>query len=42
MNPSLKDALFALAPAKRAENRDAFLDAVCEGDAELRAFESSR
>ncbi len=36
MNPSNEEALFALALAKPAEKRPAFLDAVCEGDAALR------
>jgi serine/threonine protein kinase len=37
MNPSPEEALFQLALAKPAEKRAAFLDAICEGDAALRA-----
>ena len=37
MNSSPEEALFALALAKPVEKRAAFLDAVCEGDAALRA-----
>ena len=37
MNPNREEALFALALEKPAEKRPAFLDAVCEGDAALRA-----
>jgi hypothetical protein len=37
MNPNREEALFALALAKPAEKQPAFLDAVCEGDAALRA-----
>jgi hypothetical protein len=37
MPPSNEEALFALALAKPVEKRPAFLDAVCEGDASLRA-----
>ena len=33
MNSSPEEALFALALAKPAEKRAAFLDAMCEGDA---------
>ena len=36
MNPTPEEALFALALAKPAAKRPAFLDAVCEGDAALR------
>ena len=36
MNPTPEEALFALALAKPAEKRPAFLDAVCDGDAALR------
>ena len=36
MNPDREAALFALALEKLADNRPAFLDAVCEGDACLR------
>ena len=37
MKPTREEALFALALEKPAENRSAFLDAMCEGDAALRA-----
>jgi eukaryotic-like serine/threonine-protein kinase len=37
MNLSREEALFALALEKPAEKRPAFLDAMCEGDAALRA-----
>ena len=36
MNSSPEEALFALALAKPAEKRAAFLDVMCEGDAALR------
>ena len=36
MNSSPEEALFALALAKPAEKRAAFLDAMCEGDPALR------
>ena len=36
MNSSPEEVLFALALEKPAENRPAFLDAVCEGDTALR------
>jgi hypothetical protein len=36
MNPSREEALFALALEKPAEKRDAFLDAMCDGDPALR------
>ena len=36
MNPSPEETLFALALAKPAEKRPAFLDVMCEGDAALR------
>src|ERR1041384_2483147 len=37
MNPNREEVLFALALEKPAEKRTAFLDAMCEGDAALRA-----
>jgi eukaryotic-like serine/threonine-protein kinase len=37
MNSSPEEALFALALTKPTEKRAAFLDAICEGDAALRA-----
>ena len=37
MNSSPEEALFALALAKPAEKRAAFLDVMCDGDAALRA-----
>ena len=37
MNSSPEEALFALALAKPTEKRAAFLDAMCDGDAALRA-----
>jgi len=37
MNSSAEGALFASALAKPAEKRPAFLDAICDGDAALRA-----
>lgn len=37
MNPSPEEAQFQLALAKPAEKRAAFLDAMCNGDAALRA-----
>ncbi len=37
MNPNREEALFALALEKPAEKRAAFLDAMCDGDAALRA-----
>ena len=37
MNPSPEEALFALALAKPAEKRAAWLDAECDADAALRA-----
>ncbi len=37
MTPAREEALFALALEKPVEKRAAFLDAVCEGDAALRA-----
>ncbi len=37
MNPSPEEALFQLALGKPAEKRVAFLDAMCDGDAALRA-----
>ncbi len=37
MNPNREEALFALALEKPAEQRPAFLDVMCEGDAALRA-----
>ena len=37
MNPPREEALFALALEKPVEKRAAFLDAMCEGDAALRA-----
>ena len=37
MTPSAEEALFALALAKPAEKRAAFLEAMCEGDAALRS-----
>ncbi len=36
MNPNREEALFALALAKPAEKRAAFLDAICDGDPALR------
>ena len=36
MNPSPEEALFALALAKPAEKRAAFLDVICDGDVALR------
>lgn len=38
MNPNREEALFALALEKPADKRAAFLDAVCGGDAALRAL----
>ena len=37
MNSSREEALFALALEKSADQRPAFLDAMCDGDAALRA-----
>ena len=37
MYPTREEALFALALEKPADRRSAFLDAMCEGDASLRA-----
>jgi hypothetical protein len=36
MNPNREEVLFALALAKPAEERVAFLDVMCEGDSALR------
>ena len=37
MNSNREEALFALALERAVEKRAAFLDAICEGDAPLRA-----